>query len=110
MLETHHAGILSRGFAFDWCDIAVCLNVTEDHLGTANVDTVAQMAEVKQALPERARHAVVLNADDRYCLAMCESMTAEKICLVSMQSSVDDLRVLVDKDTACFCVLEANWE
>lgn len=106
VLETHHAGIMARGFCFDWCDVAVCLNVTADHLGVGNIDTVEQMAELKQALPKRARYAAVLNADDGYCLAMTEAVTAEKICLVSMQSSVDALRVHTADRPACFCVLE----
>lgn len=107
VLETHHAGILYRGFAFGWCDIAVCLNVTEDHLGVANINSVEQMSQVKQALPERARHAAVLNADDPHCLKMLDSMVAEKTCLVSMQYDVDELRNLAGEGAASFCVLES---
>jgi len=106
VLETHHAGILYRGFAFGWCDVAVCLNVTADHLGNANINTVEQMAEVKQALAQRARKAVVLNADDPHCLSMLGSMIAKKTCLVSMDYDVGDLRNLAGKDSACFCILE----
>ncbi len=106
VLETHHAGIIVRGFCFDWCDVAVCLNVTRDHLGVGNIDTVEQMAELKQALPERARYAAVLNADDEHCLAMIDAVTAERICLVSMQSGVDGLRTYTTGRPACFCVLE----
>lgn len=106
VLETHHAGIIGRGFAFQWCDIAVCLNVSEDHLGVADVDTVEQMAEVKRALPERARNAVVLNADDPYCLDMLQSVTARKICLVSMESTAEELAACDATSSACFCVLE----
>lgn len=107
VLETHHAGILYRGFAFDWCDIAVCLNVTRDHMGVANINTVEQMAKVKRALPERARHGVVLNADDPYCLGMLGSIHVEKTCLVSMEYDVAELSKLADERTACFCVLES---
>jgi len=106
VLETHHSGILRRGFAFRWCDIAVCLNVTEDHLGLLDIDTVEQMANVKQALVERARYAVVLNADDPHCLAMLESVTAEKTCLVSMENNLGDLSAHVGKRSSCFCILE----
>jgi len=106
VLETHHGGILSRGFAFHWCDIAVCLNVTEDHLGESNVETVEQMAAIKRALPERARKSVVLNADDQYCLAMMESVTAEKICLVSMNSGNEVLVKQFGGRANYFCVLE----
>ena len=107
VLETHHLGILRNGFAFRWCDIAVCLNVTEDHLGKHGIETVEQMAKVKQALPERARQAVVLNADDKYCLAMIESAHASLTCLVSMDSSITQLRAMVGDRQSCFCVLES---
>jgi len=113
VLETHHAGILSYGFALKqqdclcrWCDIAVCLNVSEDHLGVGNIDTVEQMAELKRALPERARYAAVLNADDEYCLDMIDALNAQKLCLVSMESGVDELQNHVDGHHVCFCVLE----
>ena len=106
VLETHHRGIVHDGFAFCWCDVAVCLNVTEDHLGELSIDTVEQMAEVKSALPERGRQAVVLNADDLHCSAMLDRVTARQKCLVSMESSRDQL---IEKHggaiTNC-CVLE----
>lgn len=106
VLETHHGGILGRGFAFRWCDIAVCLNVTEDHLGKANIETVDQMAIVKRALLERARHAAVLNADDPRCMAMVGAVTAETVCLVSMRERIGQLRQRVAGRKSCFCVLE----
>jgi len=106
VLEAHHAGIIYRGFAFRWCDIAVCLNVSEDHLGVANIETIEQMAAVKRALPERARHAAVLNADDPLCLAMLDSLTAEKICLVSMHSTHQTLKAKSGERLASSCVLE----
>jgi len=113
VLETHHAGILLRGFAFGWCDIAVCLNVTADHLGETCINTVEQMAKVKQALLKRARKAAVLNADDPYCRNMMDSVLAEKTCLVSMEYEVGELHSLAGQHTVSFCVLEsinnAQW-
>ncbi|MGD9020162.1 MAG: Mur ligase family protein [Lysobacterales bacterium] len=106
VLESHHAGIMARGFCFDWCEVAVCLNVTEDHLGVGNIDTVEQMAELKRALPERARYAAVLNADDEHCLAMIGSMTARVLCLVSMDKDASALQAVAGEKPACFCVLE----
>lgn len=110
VLETHHKGILHDGFAFRWCDIAVCLNVTEDHLGVGHIDTVEQMAELKRALPERAKQAVVLNADDSHCMAMLDKMTAERKCLVSMELSRDQLLGRYGDTLACCCVLEEIGE
>jgi len=106
VLETHHRGILHDGFAFKWCDIAVCLNVTEDHIGLGNIETVEQMAELKRALPERAREAVVLFADNEHTLTMVERMKARRICLVSMESSRDELLAGHGGVVNCCCVLE----
>ena len=106
VLETVHSGLLYDGLAFDWCDVAVCLNVSDDHLGVGGIDTVEQMAELKYALPERARQAVVLNADDPHCLAMFEKVTARQKCLVSMESSQDELESRHGNALACCCVLE----
>jgi len=106
VLETHHRGLLDRGFAFRWCDIGICLNVTDDHIGELGIDTVAQMAEIKTEVPKRARHAAILNADDPHCLAMTAIVTAEITCLVSMVSTPEALTVNLEKPGACFCVLE----
>ena len=106
VLETHHRGIAVRGFAFEKCEIAVCLNVTREHLAKGEIESVEQMAEVKRALLERASDVAVLNADDDNCRLMPAYLTAERICFVSMQSSVDQLRDLAGSRSACFCVLE----
>jgi cyanophycin synthetase len=106
ILETHHKGILHDGFAFHSCDIAICLNVTEDHLGEGNIETVAHMAEIKSALPERASQAAVLNADDMHCVDMLEKVTAKQVWLVSMELGCRQLLERHgEKLTGC-CVLE----
>jgi len=106
VLETHHRGIAVRGFAFDQCDVAVCLNVTYEHLMKGEIETIEEMTVIKRALLERASHAAVLNADDSNCRSMLEHLEAEHTCLVSLQSSVGQLRALAPGDGACFCVLE----
>jgi len=106
VLETHHRGIAVRGFAFEKCDVAVCLNVTEEHLKKGEIESLEEMTEIKRALLERASHAAVLNADDSNCMSMQEHLTAERTCLVSLKMSVNQLRDLISSHNACFCVLE----
>lgn len=106
VLESHHLGIAIRGFAFDGCDVAVCLNVTEEHIEAGEIESVEQMARVKRALLEQARGAAVLFADDPNCLSMLDFINSEKTCLVSLQSDVKQLRRLVRTDGSCFCVVE----
>ncbi|WP_198115391.1 cyanophycin synthetase [Massilia rhizosphaerae] len=74
VLETARGGILERGLAFDHCDVAVVLNVSADHLGLDGIDTVEELARVKCVIAGRARRAVVLNAEDDHCVAMCAEL------------------------------------
>jgi UDP-N-acetylmuramyl tripeptide synthase len=112
VLEAHYAGLFLRGFAFHWCDVAVCLNVTEEHINEKQIESVHQLAEIKRSLLERARHAAVLNADDGHCLDMVPFLTAKNIVLVSMQTNARDLADRVQQETSQ-CVLEEisgdNW-
>jgi cyanophycin synthetase len=70
VLETARGGMLKRGLAFDRCDVAVVLNVSADHLGLDGIDTVRDLARVKGLVARVASRAVVLNAEDPYCVAM----------------------------------------
>lgn len=70
VLETARGGILKRGLGFDRCTVAVVLNVSADHLGLDGVETVDDLALVKAVVANSASQAVVLNADDAYCMAM----------------------------------------
>lgn len=70
VLEVARGGILKRGLGVDLCDVAVVLNVTTDHLGQDGVETVEELARVKGVVAQSARYAVVLNAEDRHCVAM----------------------------------------
>jgi len=76
VLETARGGILKRGLAYDMCDVAVVLNVSADHLGLDGVDTVEELAKVKAVVAQRARRAVVLNAEDDHCVAMASQLAA----------------------------------
>jgi cyanophycin synthetase len=74
VLETARGGILEHGLAFDHCDVAIVLNVSADHLGLDGIDTVEDLARVKRVAAERARRAVVLNAEDDHCVAMSAAL------------------------------------
>jgi cyanophycin synthetase len=70
VLETARGGILKRGLCFDRSDVAVVLNVSADHLGQDDIDTLDELAEVKAVVADTARRALVLNAEDERCVAM----------------------------------------
>lgn len=69
-LETARGGILKRGLGFDSCEVAVVLNISNDHLGLDGVETLEDLARVKGLVARCARQAAVLNADDPLCVAM----------------------------------------
>ncbi len=77
VLETARGGILKRGLAYDKCDVSVVLNISSDHLGLDGVDTVEELAKVKAVVAQRASRAVVLNAEDDYCVAMAKELLAD---------------------------------
>jgi cyanophycin synthetase len=66
VLETARGGILREGLAFDWCTVGVVTNVSADHLGLRGVNSVEELARVKQVVIENVHRdgAGVLNADD----------------------------------------------
>lgn len=70
ILETARGGILKRGLGFDRCEVAVVLNVTADHLGQDGINTIEDLARVKGVIAKAAYRAVVLNAEDEYCVGM----------------------------------------
>jgi cyanophycin synthetase len=86
IMETARGGIVKRGLGYTECDVAACLNISSDHLGSRGVDTLEQLAEIKRVVVEVANKCVVLNADDQLCLQMADFCRAENICYVTMDS------------------------
>ena len=107
VLEAHHRGMAIRGFAFQHCDVAICLNVTEEHLAEGEIETIEEMVEIKRSLLERAQDGAVLNADDPNCLSMIPFMTASRTGLYSSTRNRDEL---AEHGTGqdLFCVVEPH--
>ena len=66
VLETARGGTLRRGLGYDWTDVGVVTNITDDHLGQDGLESVEDIAHVKALIAERVRDGgtLVLNADD----------------------------------------------
>ncbi|HEV7923481.1 MAG TPA: cyanophycin synthetase [Thermoanaerobaculia bacterium] len=66
VLETARGGILRAGVGYDWANAAVVTNIAEDHLGTRDVDTLEDLANVKAVTVERVlpEGFAILNAED----------------------------------------------
>ena len=72
VLETARGGILREGLGFDRCDVGCVLNVSEDHLGLKDINTLDDLAAVKSVVAESVsrRGLSVLNGDDPQTLKM----------------------------------------
>ncbi len=72
VLETARGGILRSGLGFDRCDVAVVTNVSSDHLGLKGINTLAELARVKEVVPQSVlpNGASILNADNPYTVEM----------------------------------------
>ncbi|WP_390883437.1 cyanophycin synthetase [Kovacikia minuta] len=85
VLETARGGILRSGLAFNQCDVGVVLNLSEDHLGLGDINTLEDMAKVKGVVAEATSPTgyVVLNADDPLVYGMANRVKA-KVAYFSM--------------------------
>jgi cyanophycin synthetase len=81
VLETARGGILREGLAFDWCSVGVVTNVSADHLGLKGVNTVDELARVKQVVIENVHRsgAAVLNAEDRLTAQMAAACSGRVV-------------------------------
>jgi cyanophycin synthetase len=82
VLETARGGILREGLAFDRCTVGVVTNISRDHMGLKGVNTLEDLARVKQVVVESvSRHdgAAVLNADDPLVAEMAAATDARVV-------------------------------
>jgi cyanophycin synthetase len=79
VLECARGGILRSGLGFDQCDVGVILNVSADHLGLGDIETLADMAHLKSVLAEAVmpNGYAILNADDPLVAAMAEHLRCQ---------------------------------
>jgi cyanophycin synthetase len=81
VLETARGGILREGLAFDYCSVGVVTNVSEDHIGMGGVNTVEDLARVKQVVIESVHRtgSAILNADDPLVAEMAAATDAKVV-------------------------------
>ena len=81
VLEVARGGILRRGLGFDECDVGVLLNVSEEHLGQDDIDTVEEMADLKGVVLEVIKPSGygVLNAEDPLVMGLKDRINGTAI-------------------------------
>ncbi len=67
VLETARGGIIKKGLAYDLADVAVITNITDDHLGIDNINSMEELCKVKSLVAEAVKKDgnVIINAEDR---------------------------------------------
>lgn len=81
VLETARGGLIRDGLAYDWADVGVITNISEDHLGQYGIDSLEDLARAK-ALVIEAIHEhgyVVLNADDSLVASLAKRARCQVI-------------------------------
>lgn len=103
VLECARGGILRSGLAFDKCDVSIVTNVSEDHLGLDDIDSLDKMAHVKSVLPQSTSEDgyAILNADDDLVYEMRNGLKC-KIVLFSTQRSTRIIEHLNSGGLCCF--------
>lgn len=81
VLETARGGLVRGGLAFDYCDVGIVTNITEDHLGQDGIEDLQDLAYVKSLVLETVKPDgfAVINADDAYAAALAKRTRSEII-------------------------------
>ncbi|MDF2523879.1 MAG: cyanophycin synthetase [Clostridiales bacterium] len=87
VLETARGGIVRDGLAYEKADVAVFINLTEDHLGIDGINTMDELLHVKSLVIEAVKEdgACILNADDPWIMKVKEKAKG-KIVLFSLDA------------------------
>jgi cyanophycin synthetase len=81
VFEVARGGILREGLGYERNDVGIVLNISNDHLGMGGIDTLRQLAAVKQVVIDAVPHDGhgVLNADDPLVAAMHRHCNGELV-------------------------------
>jgi cyanophycin synthetase len=109
VLETARGGILRSGLGYDTCDIGVVMNVTADHIGLRDINSLEDMARVKAVVPRSVQKNgyAVLNADDPLVVGMRDHVDCN-VALFSMEEENAHIRKHARKGGLA-CVFENGY-
>ncbi len=81
VLETARGGIIREGLAYDLADVGVITNITEDHLGIDEVETIEDLAKVKALVGEAVKEEgyVVINGDNDMSISILNRLKSNLI-------------------------------
>ncbi|HYF30491.1 MAG TPA: cyanophycin synthetase [Chitinophagaceae bacterium] len=98
VLECARGGILRSGLGFDKCDISIITNVTDDHLGLNDINTLEELAKVKSVVARSTSRDgyAILNADDDLVYAMRKEVDCS-VALFSVQENSERIQAHCDE-------------
>ncbi|HBV86591.1 MAG TPA: cyanophycin synthetase [Desulfosporosinus sp.] len=104
VLETARGGILRSGLGYDYADVAVITNVSNDHLGQYGIETLEDIAHVKSLIAEvvMPHSYVVLNADDPHVVQMAQRTQGRVIFFSTEKDNIHIRKHLGKGGTAIF--------
>lgn len=104
VLETARGGILRSGLGYDYADVAVITNVSNDHLGQYGVETLEDIAHVKSLVAEvvKPHSYVVLNADDPHVVRIAQRTKGRIIFFSTEKDNIHIRKHLGKGGTAIF--------
>jgi cyanophycin synthetase len=109
VLETARGGILRAGLGFDKCNISIVTNISDDHLGQDDIQTLEEMAKVKIVVPRSTMREgyAILNADDELVYDMRKELDCN-IALFSRNPGSERIRKHI-LDGGFAAIVENNY-
>ena len=83
IIEMPRKGLLVFGHPVDQYDVAALLNIQDDHIGAGGINSLKDMAHLKSEVLERAKNAIVINAEDALCREVMAKFDKKKLIMVS---------------------------
>src|ERR1041385_8769615 len=92
VLETARGGILRRGLGYDWSDIGVMTNISDDHIGQDGIKSVEDVVYIKSLVAERVREGgtLILNADNEPLAKLMECERVNRVPKKVVYFSLDE--------------------
>ncbi len=97
VLETARGGIVRRGLGYDWSDIGVMTNISDDHVGQDGIRSVEDVLYIKSLVAERVKEGgtLVLNADDEHLARLMETERVRRVPKQVVYFSLDENQSLI---------------
>lgn len=116
VLETARGGLIKKGLAYDFADVAIITNITNDHLGLDGINSIEELSFTKALVGEAVKKNgfVVINADDEYSKTVINRFEAEKIYFSKskenelIQENINNGKVAIFVENNMICVINNN--